>query len=65
MIKTGDIIEGNGEIRKIIDVNYEEGYCIALLLHDQDYDYTLSDYADGDNLADFIMLADIYEEVKR
>lgn len=58
MIKIDDIIWCGFDKRKVIDVNSDEGYCIAILQCDIDGLVN----QDEDNIAKFILLNDIDEQ---
>ena len=58
MIEINDILESSGfRVYRVIDVDYDEGYCITLLQSDIDGPIN----QDEDNIAEFILLNDIAE----
>ncbi len=58
MIEIGDILTSGFDVRKVIDI--EDDYCVGLLLENIDGPID----QDEDNIAEFILLNDIYDNFK-
>jgi len=57
MIEINDTFDDCFRVYRVIDVNYDEGYCVTLLQSDIDGPVDQEE----DNIGEFVLLSDFYE----